>query len=149
MSATDLSDGQDPAKMMQSGSNLIAQMQAQHHAAQQQFQASTGSTGTFPAVQQAIANNPINVNMQSSPQQMASSVSIADTVNATRASGGVQLTASDVHQSYQMTHATNTSASYIKEVSRSMNDMLSGITELVEHFSSASEKASGKVNEKA
>jgi hypothetical protein len=37
-----------------------------------------------------------NVNMQSSPQQMVSSVSIADAVNATRASSGVQLTASDI-----------------------------------------------------
>lgn len=102
------------------GGNPNAIAQAQHHTAQQQFQASTATTGSFPALQQAMANNPINVNMQSSPQQMASSISVADAVAATRTGGGVQMTASDVQQSYQMTHATNTSASYIKEVSRSM-----------------------------
>lgn len=114
----------------------IAASQAQHHAAQQQFQASTANSGSFPAMMQSLAGNPINVSMQSSPAQMASAINIADAVGASTRAG-------------ESTHHASVSASYIKETSRSMESMLDAMTELLGHFTDASDKGQGKSSSKS
>lgn len=116
-------------RLLDSHDASMAAAQQQAHAQRQAYTQSVQNGGAYAQIQSAAANNPV------SPAMIAG--------------GSVSVSSLDMQAPHQIKQLAQNQADYTREISRSMDDMVSQLAALGGHFENLSEQKEGKVKSKA
>lgn len=125
-----------------------AQMQQAWNQERMAYNNETRHSGTYSHIKDAVNSNQPHPFVKLSPVQQMSQSELIQSLNS-NASGGQQLTSLDINQSHQTRHLAQQSTDYIKEVSRSMYDLVASMSEMLDTQKAEIEKQSGKFSDKA
>lgn len=134
---------------MEINESAIAQNQLQDYANRANYMESIKQGGGYQNIQRVAIDNPIHPAMSSNYEQRSSQEALMALAASNNHSPSIPMTALDIQQTHQTRQLAQTQADYIKEVSRSMDEMVGTLSELGGYFESFFAKAEGRVSDKA